>query len=114
MLERKRVPVRHAGNWGWSHGQHRLQLKGIVRHLCAFRNQRKWILRHFAGRWHCVLACLDCNKRKADRTPEQAKMRLKRKPVQPTWNPLYAAHDLRIESWSKFISEAYWNAKLEA
>ena len=66
------------------------------------------------SRWdNCVLACLECNKRKADRTPEQAKMRLKRKPVQPTWNPLYAAHDLRIESWSKFISEAYWNVKLE-
>jgi hypothetical protein len=40
-------------------------------------------------------------------------MRLKRKRVQPTWDPLYAAHDLRIESWSKFVSEAYWNVKLE-
>ena len=66
------------------------------------------------SRWNnCVLACLECNKRKADRTPEQAKMRLKRKPVQPIWNPLYAAHDQRIESWSKFLSEAYWNVELE-
>ncbi len=66
------------------------------------------------SRWdNCVLACLECNKHKADRTPEQAKMRLKRKPVQPIWNPLYAAHDLRIECWSKFLSEAYWNVKLE-
>jgi len=66
------------------------------------------------SRWdNCVLACLDCNKRKADRTPEQAKMRLKRKPVQPTWNPLYALREVRIESWSKFISEAYWNVELE-
>jgi hypothetical protein len=40
-------------------------------------------------------------------------MRLKRKPVQPVWNPLYALRDVRIESWSKFISEAYWNAELE-
>ena len=23
--------------------------------------------------------------------------------------PLYADHDVRIESWSKFLSEAYWN-----
>ena len=31
-----------------------------------------------ASRWdNCVLACLECNKRKADRTPQQAKMRLK-------------------------------------
>lgn len=66
------------------------------------------------SRWdNCVLACLECNKRKADRTPEQAKMRLKHQPVQPTWNPRYAAHDLRIESWSKFLSEAYWSVALE-
>ncbi len=66
------------------------------------------------SRWdNCVLACLDCNKQKADRTPEQAGMRLRRKPVRPTWNPIYAAHNLRIESWSKFISEAYWNVELE-
>ena len=66
------------------------------------------------SRWdNCVLACLDCNKRKADRTPEQAGMRLRRNPVRPTWNPIYAAHNLRIESWSKFISEAYWNVELE-
>jgi len=66
------------------------------------------------SRWdNCVLACLDCNHRKADRTPEQAKMRLRKQPIQPTWNPLYAAHERRIESWSKFISEAYWNVALK-
>jgi 5-methylcytosine-specific restriction endonuclease McrA len=66
------------------------------------------------SRWeNCVLACLDCNKRKADRTPEQAGMRLRHKSVRPTWNPLCAAHELRIESWSKFVSEAYWNVPLE-
>lgn len=65
------------------------------------------------SRWdNCVLACVECNKRKADHTPEQAKMRLKQRPVQPIWNPLYAAHDLRIASWSKFVSEAYWNVEL--
>ncbi len=66
------------------------------------------------SRWeNCVLACLDCNKRKADRTPQQARMRLRRQPVRPTWKPVYAAHDVRIESWSKFISEVYWNVELE-
>ena len=66
------------------------------------------------SRWdNCVLACLTCNKRKADRTPQQAGMRLKHKPVRPTWNPLYALHEVRIESWSKFVSEAYWNVELE-
>ena len=66
------------------------------------------------SRWdNCVLACLTCNKRKADRTPEQAGMRLRHKPVRPKWNPLYALRDVRIESWSKFVSEAYWNVALE-
>jgi 5-methylcytosine-specific restriction endonuclease McrA len=61
---------------------------------------------------NCVLACIACNKAKADRTPKQARMRLRKEPAQPAWKPLYAAHDMRIESWSKFISEAYWNAEL--
>jgi 5-methylcytosine-specific restriction endonuclease McrA len=66
------------------------------------------------SRWdNCVLACMSCNKRKADRTPDEAGMRLRKRPVQPTWNPRYAAHTLRLRSWSKFVSEAYWNVELE-
>ncbi len=66
------------------------------------------------SRWdNCVLACVACNKRKADRTPQQAGMRLHKRPVQPTWRPLYAAHNVRIEGWSKFVSEAYWNVELQ-
>ena len=63
---------------------------------------------------NCVLACVACNKRKADRTPQQAGMKLRRPPVRPTWKPIYAAHRVRIASWSKFISEAYWNVELES
>ena len=63
---------------------------------------------------NCVLACLECNKRKADRTPAQAKVRLRKEPVRPTWKPLYSEHASRMESWSKFISEAYWNAELRS
>ena len=62
---------------------------------------------------NCVLACVPCNKRKADRTPEQAAMKLRRKPVRPTWKPIYGDHQLRIASWAKFISEAYWTVQLE-
>jgi 5-methylcytosine-specific restriction endonuclease McrA len=61
---------------------------------------------------NCVLACVACNKRKADRTPEQAQMHLRKKPVRPAWKPLYAEHGLRIASWSKFVSEAYWSVTL--
>lgn len=62
---------------------------------------------------NCVLACIACNKRKADRTPGEAGMRLRSKPVRPAWKPMYASPDVRIESWSKFISEVYWNVKLK-
>lgn len=62
---------------------------------------------------NCVLACIACNKRKADRTPHQAGMRLRKAPHKPTWKPIYGARQLRIESWSKFISENYWNVPLE-
>ena len=62
---------------------------------------------------NCVLACVVCNKAKADRTPKQAGMKLRKQPVRPMWKPLYTAHNVRIESWSKFISEAYWNAELK-
>ena len=62
---------------------------------------------------NCVLACLACNTRKADRTPAQAGMRLRKQPVRPQWKPLYAARHERIESWSKFVSEAYWSVELK-
>lgn len=63
---------------------------------------------------NCVLACVACNKRKADRTPEQAGMKLRKPPVRPNWTPMYARQSVRIATWSKFISEAYWNVELES
>ena len=62
---------------------------------------------------NCVLACVDCNHRKADRTPDQAHMRLRKEPLRPRWNPVYSRHTMRISSWQKFISDAYWNAELD-
>ena len=46
-----------------------------------------------------------CNARKADRTPEQAGMRLRRRPARPDWKPLYAARAARVESWARFLDE---------
>jgi 5-methylcytosine-specific restriction endonuclease McrA len=34
---------------------------------------------------NCVLACVACNKRKADRMPREAGMTLRREPIRPTW-----------------------------
>lgn len=62
---------------------------------------------------NCVLACMGCNHRKADRTPQQAGLRLKKEPRRPKWNPVYSVHRMRLDSWQKFVSEAYWNAELQ-
>ena len=62
---------------------------------------------------NCVPACIPCNKRKADRLTRQAGMKLRKLPQRPTWKPMYARDCVRIESWSRFLSEAYWNVALE-
>ena len=62
---------------------------------------------------NCVLACTRCNHAKADRALNQTGMKLLKKPTHPNWNPIYSQHSTRYESWSKFISDAYWNAELE-
>jgi 5-methylcytosine-specific restriction endonuclease McrA len=62
---------------------------------------------------NCVLACVPCNARKANRTPEQAHMRLTRPPRRPNWKPMYSFSSVRVESWSRFLSEAYWNITLD-
>lgn len=61
---------------------------------------------------NCVLACVSCNSRKANRTPDQAAMKLKRPPFRPTWKPLYDASTVRVASWSRFLSDAFWNVPL--
>ena len=61
---------------------------------------------------NCVLACVSCNHHKADRTPDQARMRMRKTPARPNWNPAYSRHTVRVDSWRKFISDAYWNVEL--
>jgi 5-methylcytosine-specific restriction endonuclease McrA len=63
---------------------------------------------------NCVLACVECNKVKADRSPEKAGLKLRRSPKKPTWKALVQvpARDRR-ESWDKFLSRAYWEIELE-
>ena len=62
---------------------------------------------------NCVLACVACNSFKSNRTPEQAGLHLKHKPAQPAWRSFYASPEVRIESWSRFLSEAYWSVELK-
>lgn len=59
-----------------------------------------------------VAACIPCNRRKAGRTPEEAGMRLLKRPVKPHWSPQMT---IRLkttdpEAWRSYI---YWNIELE-
>lgn len=63
---------------------------------------------------NCVLACVACNKAKADRTPEQAGLKLRKVPKKPTWKSLTQVPPReRRESWEAFLSRAYWEVELE-
>jgi 5-methylcytosine-specific restriction endonuclease McrA len=57
-----------------------------------------------ATNWlNCVAACLDCNGKKADRTPEKAGMRLRKSPTRPEWKPLFSARSAGVASWDRFL-----------
>lgn len=63
---------------------------------------------------NCVLACLKCNAKKADRTPQGAKMALRKQPKKPNWVALsHLPKGGRKISWDQFISKAYWEVELE-
>ncbi|HOV74571.1 MAG TPA: HNH endonuclease [Candidatus Hydrogenedentes bacterium] len=61
-----------------------------------------------------VLACMACNVRKANRTPEEAHMPLIRKPAKPTWLPQLGARvpTSQLMSWQRFVDTAYWDVEL--
>ena len=60
-------------------------------------------------RWdNLVSACTSCNSRKGGRTPQGANMRLLRRPVRPSSNPLIAIrmHTPKYHSWRHFLDDA--------
>ena len=64
-----------------------------------------------------ALACVQCNKRKSDRTPQEAGLTLRQKPLEPNqfdprFNFRLHIHALRPE-WSDYKAYLYWNVELE-
>lgn len=64
-----------------------------------------------------VCSCIGCNLKKGGRTPEQAHMKLMKKPVRPRWTPLFrgASKRVRYREWLPFLSGAdasYWHVEL--
>lgn len=52
-----------------------------------------------------VCSCVDCNRRKGGRTPQQARLRLRTQPARPRWTPLMnlAISSMRYEEWRPFL-----------
>jgi 5-methylcytosine-specific restriction endonuclease McrA len=61
-----------------------------------------------------VCSCVDCNRRKGSRSPEEARMRLIRKPKKPRWRPFVEVQFIKTadHSWRHFLDLAYWNVEL--
>jgi len=67
------------------------------------------IPRSLGGRttWeNVVCSCVDCNRRKGGRTPEQARITLKRRPSRPRWTPLMnlPVSNVRYIEWRPFLT----------
>lgn len=63
-----------------------------------------------------VLACVPCNLRKGNRTPEEANMPLLRRPRKPDWFPHGGgiAPAARKPSWARFVAPGVaWHAEVE-
>ena len=67
-----------------------------------------------SGWENVVCACIRCNTRKGNRTPDEAGMQLIRKARKPAGHPMLRARWLGPcpEQWRTFLDEAYWNVEL--
>jgi len=61
-----------------------------------------------------VCSCIECNTRKGNRTPDEAGMRLVKRPRRPKWRPsLVVSFSKHMdESWRTFLDISYWNVEL--
>ncbi len=55
---------------------------------------------------NCVSCCAPCNAKKADRTPEQAGMKLRRQPFKPEFKAFWQEQGARVASWERFVRHA--------
>lgn len=64
---------------------------------------------------NCVLACFECNSKKANKSLVESGLKLRCRPTKPDWSPsLVLARVKNVPmSWEKFVSDAYWNTELK-
>jgi 5-methylcytosine-specific restriction endonuclease McrA len=67
-----------------------------------------------------VVSCMNCNQKKGNRTPEQAKMRLRIRPIRPrslpgVSFPILVWDEQMPQTWRDYLgSFQYWNSRLES
>jgi len=72
------------------------------------------------SRWdNLVCCCFTCNRKKGGRTPQEAGMKLLKKPKKPRWTPFYkiSLKDLKRKEWTPFLNMvdiSYWHTELFA
>ena len=61
-----------------------------------------------------ALSCIDCNQKKGCRTPEEAGMKLRRKPFVPRWYHMHSKQmSETLKNWESLFGEIYWNVELK-
>lgn len=96
----RRNLIRRDGNTCQYCGDHSSGVELTVDHVFpqSRGGQSIWI--------NCVAACLPCNFKKGNRTPEEANMELLTKPYEPKWSPIFRISTLKYkESWKQFLPE---------
>jgi len=112
-------------------GSHSYIANGLAVHNCQYCNVRmssdEFTYDHIVPfskggttKWrNIVVACVPCNHKKANRTPREAGMRLRRKPFIPMHlpgqvSPALKWHEGMPPSWKSFLaSVSYWHGKLD-
>lgn len=63
---------------------------------------------------NCVLSCIPCNSKKANRQPHECGMKLLKTPKKPKMD-MFKLDELSDipDSWNAFISEAYWSVEMK-
>ena len=90
---------------------------------CRRRHERKCLTidhvkpRQRGGKtvWtNVVCCCVDCNRVKGNRTPEEADMPLMSAPHKPRWQPFLGTQFARVydESWHHFLDLSAWRVEL--
>lgn len=115
VFRKRRKPVKFSRVNVCARDDYKCQYCG-VRHLIGELTYDHVIPRSQGGRtiWTNIVACCyDCNSKKAGRTPEQAGMRLLKKPIQPVDVPAVVIQLSRRnvpDAWRDYL---YWAGALE-